>query len=150
MSTYSNGDQETYAHIASHMHPGAIPPLGVLETQPGNGVPPWVSHLYGVSNRRLSVWRTEGWLGIVGHGEGFRYPWTDPDVAAQIEWLRRLAASGRVLDGEDAAAGFRLRTAGIGIAIRVGAEPWQAWDGQPAANVHTIATVRPLVGLVGS
>jgi hypothetical protein len=105
-------------------------------------VPPHVAAHYRVTGKQLAMWRGNGWLGPHGGGTGRPYPWHRDDIAAQIGWLRRINASGRILDDEDAAAGPRLRRLGADIAIRVGRGSWERYAGEPfPTRPYTLAVV---------
>lgn len=102
-----------------------------------------IPELYGLTPRTLVYWKMKGWLGMRMRGSGIPLPWTAPEVADQIQWLRRLSDSGRQLDDEDAAGGFRLRKVGAVYGIRIGGGEWQPSD-VPAGSLtdpYTLAIV---------
>lgn len=101
-------------------------------------VPIGIPEQYGVPPRVLDYWRRKGWLGVPRPGRGSAVSWTDPVIAAQVDWLRRLAKSTRVLDDEDAAAGFYLRATGARYAVRVGGRPWRPLTDLNAAEMVTV------------
>lgn len=114
-------------------------------------VPGWVVTQTGVTGYVLNYWRNKGFLTVPGHetscGTGRKFPWDR--AVAQIEWLKLLHNHGKVLDFEDAKAGWELRAGGARFAIRCGRDPWIPVDCLSSA-VHMldrhmvfVARVRP-------
>lgn len=83
---------------------------------------------YGTSVKMLYRWQRLGWLGLKSVGSGYRYPWTDPEVAARIRWLVLLDSKGLFLNDADTVAGVGLRQAGRAWAVRDGNQQWWGLD----------------------
>lgn len=109
--------------------------------------PLWLSRDTGLTDRQLEYWRYQGLFHVPLTGSGYKFPWEE--LLPRIEWLRRVSVAryGKIggkranlggLDYWDGRAGVDLigRTE---YAIRVGREPWVAWD---AASWEGLETIR--------
>lgn len=91
--------------------------------QVGKLLPEWVPQATGVAPKVLLDWKSKGWLGR-RRRFGQRFDWAG--ALDQVAWLDQLYRWGKVLDGEDAAGGWRLRESPQACrAIRVFGGRWE-------------------------